>query len=524
MPTIAPADSAATAPARSAEVEPAPSRRDWLAIATLTLVSAALTLPRLDYCYLWQDESQTALLSRMVVEHGIPLGFDGRNYFSQEQGAECDSAYRWRWHTWLPFYVLAGFFSAFGESTLVARLPFALFGVAGVLATWWLARTLWPDRRVAFAAGVALAFLVPYLILSRQCRYYSMTALFNTLAMVGYWRLLNRERRGAALLVASLTLLFQSHFLYTATAAGAFLAHCLIWDRSRLKALLAAFAVTAILCAPWIIWLASMNYSARYGHVAFRLPVALNHLAVHFDQLQEHVISVFVMCAPLIFGLIAVFRGQVQTVLASDLWRPLSLLLLVSATMLVGVSASSPDPFFRYLSPLLPIAAVLVGLTFVEALRLHWLVATLVATLYFIHQPLIDHFHELTHPMNGPLEGIVAYLNANAQPDDVVAITYDDLPLKFYTKLRVIGCLTGEDTSAARDADWIILRRRVIVKEFEVPFRELLQETLTRRTYDSISLKAPDTMHQNREDPAQHRFRSAEGGPRVVVWHRHRFE
>ena len=50
------------------------------------------------------------------------------------------------------------------------------------------------------------------------------------------------------------------------------------------------------------------------------------------------------------------------------------------------------------------------------------------------------------------MEGIVSYLSENAEEDDVVAITYGDMPLKFYTDLRVVGGLTGEGLSPAKNA------------------------------------------------------------------------
>ena len=91
--------------------------------------SLFLFLANLGNQYLWQDEAQTALVSKTVLEHGVPRGYDGKNFFSQELKAEYGEDYIWKWHPWLPFYVLAAFFKVFGVGTFVARLPFALFGM-----------------------------------------------------------------------------------------------------------------------------------------------------------------------------------------------------------------------------------------------------------------------------------------------------------------------------------------------------------------------------------------------------------
>ena len=38
-----------------------------------------------------------------------------------------------------------------------------------------------------------------------------------------------------------------------------------------------------------------------------------------------------------------------------------------------------------------------------------------------------------------PIEAIVRFLEESASPDDLVVMTYGDLPVKFYTGLRVVG-------------------------------------------------------------------------------------
>lgn len=129
--------------------------------------------------YLWQDEAQTALISKTVVSDGVPRGYDGRNFFSQEKGAEYGDNFVWKWHTWLPFYILAGFFKIFGTKTFVARLPFALFGIGTVFLAYFFSKALWQDKKTAAVTALLLLVSVPFLLLSRQCRYYSMSAFFQ---------------------------------------------------------------------------------------------------------------------------------------------------------------------------------------------------------------------------------------------------------------------------------------------------------------------------------------------------------
>jgi hypothetical protein len=134
---------------------------------------------------------------------------------------------------------------------------------------------------------------------------------------------------------------------------------------------------------------------------------------------------------------------------------------------------------------------------------------------------LRDFAHELVHDYDGPIEGIVEFLQRNARPDDVVAMVYGDLPVKFYTDLRVVGGLTGEDLEAARGADWIILRHHVVAPVSR-EVRAVLRSQISPREYRRYVLDYPETAFENREDPREHHFRSAQISRRVEIWGRRR--
>jgi len=61
---------------------------EYIFLLFLLCASLFLFLANLGNQYLWQDEAQTALISKTILRHGIPLGYDGKNYFSQDCGAE----------------------------------------------------------------------------------------------------------------------------------------------------------------------------------------------------------------------------------------------------------------------------------------------------------------------------------------------------------------------------------------------------------------------------------------------------
>ena len=119
--------------------------------------------------------------------------------------------------------------------------------------------------------------------------------------------------------------------------------------------------------------------------------------------------------------------------------------------------------------------------------------------------------YELTHRYQGPMEGVVSYLNEHGRRGQVVKIPYDDRTLMFYTELII------ERPSRflkETDPDWLILRRGWVPKAFLTsPYFHRI-----RATYERVELEAPDTYWQNREDPGEHRFRTVRDAPRVVLY------
>jgi 4-amino-4-deoxy-L-arabinose transferase-like glycosyltransferase len=497
----------------------AASRAEQIGFAAIMVMASFLILWNLGNQYLWQDEAQTALISRSVVTHGVPVGFDGRNSFSQELGREYGSNYLWKWHTWLPFYILAGFFALFGESALIARLPFALSGIATVAATYALAHCLWRDRRAAAAAAIVLATSVPFLLLARQARFYALAALLAVLILYAYWQLMERRRFAGPGLAAALVLLFHTNYLYVGALVVAVFAHAMLWHRDRLKALALWIGASTLCAAPWFIWLSSMPGGRMIPGRGKIVPGAAWLKLMGFtEKLTDQLFDPVLLLIPAALVGVHLFRRNLRTCMGSDLWRPLSCLLLVLAVTLAALSLKAPGPFFRYLTPLLPLVAIIIGGIAVIPMRVHWVLGVPVVAWVILISPIADYGYELTHDFDGPIEGIVTYLNTHGDEDDLVAITYGDLPVKFYTPMRVIGGFAGDDLSPASDADWVIIRRNVNSGKRDGKVKQHLEQNLDRDNYRRILLNFPDTQFENREELDAHRFRTAKGVPPVIVF------
>ncbi len=494
--------------------------RDWISLALLGALASALLLARLDSSYLWQDEAQTAVIARTVLEHGIPLGSDGRNFFSQEQGVEYAEGYVWKWHTWLSFYVVAAFFALLGPTTEAARLPFALFGVATVLLSYVAARQFWRTREAALASAGLLVLCVPYLVLARQCRWYGMAAFFGLLGLYAYVRVGPGEKRFSVLLFVSATLLFHTHYFYAATLLATLLVHSLWLERARFARVFWVSAAVTAANAPWILWFSSIRYGEAYADYLTSLGVTWqigSHLAR--DLLVYFPGPLLGLALPAVVAGRA-WRKQPLFAVAPATRSHVVLLLLFCATSIVALALLSPGAYFRYLAPMAPAAVLVAGAMLGSLAQLSRGLAVLLFGVWLALSPLDDFLYEITHDFDGPIEGIVRFLQQRAEPGDVVAISYGDMPLKFYTDLRVIGGLTGEDLSEAAGADWIILRHHSFTA-VDRQVKAALASALVPGEYVEYTLPVPDTAFENREDPRMHRFRSAPWSQqRVVVFGR----
>jgi len=489
---------------------------EHVGVALLACLASLLLLANLGNRYLWQDEAQTALIAESVLSHGVPLGSDGRNSFSQELGSEYAENQVWKWHTWLSFYLVAASFLAFGANTLAARLPFALFAVATIVLSYYTARALWRDRRAAAVSAGLLLLCVPFLILSRQCRYYSVAAFFALLGLHAYAVLRRGGGRPAWLLFGASTLLFHTHHLYCGTLLATMLLHALFFDREKLRPVLLVSAGVAAFNLPWILWFSTIRYGENYAERLFDLPSALSYgrrfLRVACSDFFH---PLFLLIPPALASWRAL-AGEKVLELRSETRSGAGLVLLFCLVNIAALSLVSPGAYVRYLAPLAPPLALLAGLLLGALLRRSAIVGVGVIAVWVALGSLRPFIHEITHDYDGPIEGMVKFLDEHGSPDDTVAISYGDLPLKFYTEMRVVGGLTGEDLAQAEGADWIILRRHRYTAE-EKRVAGVLLGQLSGQDYQSYTLDYPDIAWANREDIRLHHFRTVRNYPGVAV-------
>jgi len=120
---------------------------------------------------------------------------------------------------------------------------------------------------------------------------------------------------------------------------------------------------------------------------------------------------------------------------------------------------------------------------------------------------------ELTHAYEGPNEGLVTYLAAQALPGQTLLVNYEDLPLRFYTNLRVLGGLSAQGLAEGMQPDWVVDRQYG-------PYRDILASIVAAGSYERIEIPYPDIRWENREEAYQHHYLTVPNESNVVLYRR----
>ena len=485
---------------------------DWVIVALLA-VAAVFLLASLHNGLLWQDEAETALLARNTLRFGYPRAFDGRNLIDIAPPYHHGLGFAWVYSPWLPYYLLAAVFALLGESTAVARLPFALMGWASIVVAWRLARRLTADVRVHRLTVALLTCSVPFLLHMRQCRYYAMSTLLLAWLCLLYLKFIERPTPRRAWSVAGmLALLFHTNYgTWVPVIAAIALDQLFLRRRILLRQLLIPMLTMLLLTIPWAV----STYQATVVG-ALSLHRMGNHLAFYIRTTNKYLAPLAFMAGMTLVAMVF-FRVRPWRLRWTSAARFLVLIALLQLAFLV-----IPDQRqIRYLISVMPLLALGQAWWLTRWWHHSRLVGGLFIPLFLftnIHQcasgpgiPLAHFAYELTHRYVGPMEGIVSLLQEDGWPDNTVKIPYDDRTLMFYTDLIIES---NEDFVRASDPDWFIPRRGWSPKVF----MNSLYVYGMKQSYQRIVLDAPDSYWQNREDPGLHLYRSPMWAPGVVVY------
>lgn len=487
--------------------------KEYIFVFILLVFSVFFLFYGLGTRYLWQDEAQTPLIAKTILQTGFPYGTDGVNFFSQEGGIEYGHNYLWKWHPWLPFYVEALSIKVLGNSNFAFRFPFAVFGLASIMLVYLMMKRLTGSWSQAAFCAVSSAFSTAFLLLARQCRYYSMEMFFCAGALMFYADYLERRKNSSlVLLFVFMTCIFHTLYVYFFVLLAAFGLHQLLFIQKRQKNAVLLLLTSFFFNLPFIFTLYSINFSKANGNMFDAGRIA--HMITSYGAYAlKYLFPLFaLLLAVMMFGIR--IRKDKSTAMPRDITVVLILFVLVT---MVLIPVMTPTPFLRNIAGIVIPLALLSGILCYNLYLINKSAGIMFMIIIILSSPLMKFVHEITTNWEEAGECIVNFINANSVPTDEVLITYPDMPLKLYTKLRIHGGLTGEDISNISKPAFVVLRNQA-GSDFEKATLNYVNSKLKTKDYAIYQLSCADRLWENREDIFFHDFGPDDKAPRVFIY------
>jgi hypothetical protein len=508
--------------------------------AAIACAAAVLLFWNLTDTYLWQDEANTAVLAVRLMEYGKPLAYDGRNLLTDDNFAAQDPRtvderardpekavedcirrgtmtrdHTWTYHPWGQFVVAGLSIAMLGQTTLAARLPFALAGLATVLALYWLAYRFLRSSLIATLACALLTLNVYWLLHSRQARYYSLSSLGLVLTLIAYASWQRGARWGAAVFVVVAWCWFQADYGTVWPVLGVLFADAIVralradW-RSAWKPVVVGLALAAAI-APYIFFyrLASRQ-SGQLGTWAYRLKGAVLNI-------NEYVVPLIVLLAALV---LVIVRWHRLPALES---RIVLLGCAIIAALALWVPTVTPMNFVRYVIMAAPVGAMITAWLCVRGLGAHaprfaWAAIAVVALTPWLCKPLTLVLKAPWWARTGtlvrselrligsdifahrpdPNRIVIEWLKVNATPTDEILVNYEDLPMMYYLPNRIRGGIAAfrVEDDRVTPPGFAVIRRTVPFVHWSV-----FQREVSRYYWAPVPVKAPDIRWGNNPDP-----------------------
>ena len=519
-----------------AGISHASRRLEFLIPAAIVALAAVLLFWGLADRYLWQDEAATAILAQRMLKFGRPMAYDGVNLVTLDMRSNDDEAIvaertrdpkiavdyytrrgnfksdtTWKWQPWGLFLAPALSFRLLGPTTLAARIPFALAGLATVLLLFRLVRRYCDSLLMAGIAALLLTLNAYWILHARQCRYYSLSSLFLVLTLLGYARWQWNGRGGAAAFIAASWCWFQVDYgtvwpILAVLFADAFLSsRGNFWRTARVGAILAATL------APFVY------YYELWGRGSSQEGTWIDRLQDNLFNMNEYVAPAVVLLAAL------ALLGWRWKTLAPAERRLVAVSCAIVPAIGLWVPTVSVYPFLRYSIIVAPGGALLTAWVLVRVSelwdrRLAWLGAAVVVVTPWLSLPVrpiapppdwdarspgfrteLSYLRaDVFEHRPDPNRLVIDWLRRNAAPSDEILINYEDLPLMFYLPNPIRGGVPAfrveDDTKTP--PRFVVLRRSVDFVHWPAFEREL-----ARYQWAPVPLKAPDIIWGDNPDP-----------------------
>jgi hypothetical protein len=486
--------------------------------------------------YLWQDEAVTAVLAVRMLKFGRPMAYDGKNLLTIDMQDEDDDASlskrtkepqpaidyyyeqgnfkrdtTWKWQPWGLFAIAAIGIKLLGQTTLGARLPFALAGFATVPLLFYLVRKQFGSFQAAALSAVLLVCNSYWILHARQCRYYSVSSLFLVLTLMAYARWQWGGRGPAAFIVAGFCW-FQVDYGTVLPVLAVLFLEALVNDLRAFWRTVTAGAILAATLAPFVIFYDLLHRGSDADGTW------LDRFHQNFFNTNEFVVPILIVLA-----VIFVLMKQWDSLPVGER-RLVSAGCAIIVAFTVWIPAVTVYSFVRYAIIAAPVGAMLTGWLLMRLFGSNWKLAwATAAVLIFtplvslpvralVHGPdwwerdsspwyrveLKDVRAEIFGHQQDPNRLVIDYLRKNAKPTDEILINYEDYPLMYYLPNPIRGGIATfrVEDDAKTAPRFVILRRSADFVHWPVFEREM-----ARYKWEVVPLKAPDVQWGNNPDP-----------------------
>jgi len=502
--------------------------------AVIVILAAFLLFWELTEKDLWQDEAATAVLAVRMLKYGRPMAYDGVNlltidmqdsddeatlnrrtadpkaaidYYVAQGNFKADTT--WKWQPWGLFAIAAVGIRLLGQTTLGARLPFALAGLATVPLLYRLVRQQFGSFPMAALSALLLVSNSYWILHARQCRYYSVSSLFLVLTLIAYARW-QWGGKSAAALIATAWCWFQVDYGTVLPVLAVLFLEALLADRRAYWRTVTAGAILAATLAPFVYFYDLLHRGSDQD-------------ATWLDRFRQNLFNTNEYVVPVLVLLAAIF-------LLTRNWKSLPAgerrLVAVGCALLVAFTLWIPTvtvySFVRYVIVAAPVGAMLTAWALVRLLerrrQLVWPAAAVLIFTPWLSVPLRavarppewwegsvwyraelkDLRAEIFGHQPDPNRLVIDWLRKNAAPSDEILINYEDYPLMYYLPNPIRGGIATfrVEDDAKTPPRFAILRHSVDFVDWPIFNREL-----ARYQWQPVPLKAPDIMWGNNPDP-----------------------
>ncbi|MGA1840872.1 MAG: ArnT family glycosyltransferase [bacterium] len=441
--------------------------------------------------YVYIDEANTAFLAKNILEYGYPRIADDKNILPPFHDGSFTKHLAWVEQPWLQYYLAAASIAVFGQNSFAPRFPFALLGLLSIILLYKLVLYLYPGNKLLANLTILVYLLsIPFLLMARNCRYYSLVLIFVPLLMLMFLRWMDSFLlKDNLLYIITSILLFHSFYPFWFSFTFVSFLYFFIFNfrKNKVWVFISSHIIIALFTLPWMVYVHSTPPIGAKPDITN----VTNLFAIYFWKLHTYFFPFIVLLAIYfilyVLSKLKIFERQhdnIKMFFRKETFLFMSFVIYMLMISLMNLSAS------QYLVPFLPIVSLLIGIILLKIKNFsHWIFMAIIIiflltniihispyifieklnqnpnklnkyiktpqsiiflgnspTLEFylyeqaeIRFYLFDFLYELTHEYQTRLDGIIDYLIKHSKKDQTIFTWFGEAgALMYHTEMKVL--------------------------------------------------------------------------------------